>query len=161
MAKFLHQRLAHNKWLEEYHENMFFGTANLGAFVNRGDGSYARTTQSTAVLAAVERIGAPVAFTMSTESVSAVLENLDERLDSVPFLDGTWLHVVPSVDEVEDTGSFSRYGSMSILCRREHFILVCAMSPPDLFAIGNALEGHLVSLVRLSPENIIFITDRY
>ena len=98
---------------------------------------------------------------ISARTAHMVLENLDERLDSVPFLDGTWLHGVPAVDEGEDTGSFSRYGSMSILCRREHFILVCAMSPPDLFAIGKALEGHLVSLVRQSPENIIFITDRY
>ena len=147
MAKFLHQRLQQNRWLEEYHENMFFGTANLGAFVRRNDGSYAKTTQNPAVLRAVELIGPTVAFTMSTDSVSAVLEGLDDELTEIPFTDGTWLQVVPSISQLDDSGAYSEYGFSAVLCRREHFILVCASSPPELFAQGTSLEAHLVSLV--------------
>ncbi|KAF2148423.1 hypothetical protein K461DRAFT_247893 [Myriangium duriaei CBS 260.36] len=151
MAKFLHQRLQQNRWLEEYHENMFFGTANLGAFVRRQDGSYAKTTQNPAVLKAVESIGPTCAFTMSTDSVSAVLESLDDDLTEIPFMDGTWLQVVPSISHVEDTGAFGQYGSLAVLCRREHFILVCGSSPPELFAQGTSLESHLVGLIWGAP----------
>ncbi|GAM90823.1 hypothetical protein ANO11243_088680 [Dothideomycetidae sp. 11243] len=151
MAKFLHQRLAQSKWLEEYHENMFFGTANLGAFVRRQDGSYARTTQNPAVLRAVEAIGPAVAFTMSTDSVSAVLEGLDDDLSEIPFMDGTWLEVVPSIKDIQDTGAYAQNGCLAVLCRREHFILVCASSPPELFAQGTSLESHLVGLIWGAP----------
>lgn len=147
MAKFLHSKLSQNRWLEEYHENMFYGTANLGAFVRRDDGTYARTTHNPAVLMAVESIGATVAFTLSNDSVSAILEMLDESVTSIPFMDGTVLQVASSVSEVRDRSHYVRHGCYSILCRREHLILVSASSPNELFAHGTSLEGHLVAMV--------------
>ncbi|KAF2222674.1 glycosyl transferase family group 2-domain-containing protein [Elsinoe ampelina] len=151
MAKFLHQRLQQSKWLEEYHENMYFGTANLGAFVRRPDGSYAKTTQNPAVLKAVETISATVAFTMSCDSVSVLMETLEKDQTEVPFMDGTSLLIAPSVTDVINNGMYAHQGHMSVLCKREHFILICASSPPELLAQATALEAHLVGEIWGQP----------
>ncbi|KAF4550630.1 Hypothetical protein D9617_16g014180 [Elsinoe fawcettii] len=151
MAKFLHQRLQQSKWLEEYHENMYFGTANLGAFVRRPDGSYARTTQNPAVLKAVETMAATVAFTMSCDSVSVLMETLEKDQAEVPFMDGTSLLIADSVNDVINNGSYAHQGHVSVLCKREHFILVCASSPPELLAQATALEAHLVGEIWGGP----------
>ncbi|PNS18232.1 hypothetical protein CAC42_7601 [Sphaceloma murrayae] len=151
MAKFLHQRLAQSKWMEEYHENMYFGTANLGTFVRRPDGTYAKTTQNPSVLKAVELIAPTVAFTMSCDSVSVLMETLESDQADIPFMDGTSLHVVPSVTDVINNGAYSHQGHFSVLCRREHFILVCAASPPELLAQGASLEAHLVGMIWGGP----------
>ncbi|TKX19350.1 hypothetical protein C1H76_8536 [Elsinoe australis] len=151
MAKFLHQRLQQSKWMEEYHENMYFGTANLGTFVRRQDGTYAKTTQNPAVLKAVETIAPTVAFTMSCDSVSVLMETLETDQAEVPFMDGTALHIVPSVTDVINNGAYSHQGHFSVLCRREHFILVCASSPPELLAQGASLEAHLVGMIWGGP----------
>jgi len=150
MAKFLHQRLAQSKWLEEYHENMYFGTANLGTFVRRTDGTYARTTQNAGVLEAVELLAPAVAFTMSCDPVSVLLDGLTADETSVDFMDGSALLVIPSVTDIKHNEALARTGGGSILCRREHFILVCATSPPELLAQAAALESHLVAMVGIS-----------
>jgi len=147
MAKFLHQRIVQSKWLEEYHENMYFGTANLGTFVRRPDGTYARTTQNEGVLKAVERIAPIVAFTMSCDSVSVLLDGLTPDQRTVNFMDGSSISVFNSVADVKDFGAYANMGYFTALCKREHFILVCAGSPSDLLLQAASLDGHLVAMV--------------
>jgi len=145
--------------MEEYHENMFYGTANLGAFVRRPDGSYARTTQNPAVLNAVQAMGSQVAFTMSSDSVSVLLESLMDGVTQLPFTDGTSLQIVQSIQDVPslDATEIAGLGHYAILCKDEHFILTGAASPPELINMGTSLEGHLVTTVCISNhyDNIV------
>jgi len=132
--------------MEEYHENMYFGTANLGTFVRRSDNTYARTTQNAGVLKAVERIAPTVAFTMSCDAVSVMLDALTADQKSVDFMDGSTLFLASSISEAKDYGAYASLGSYAVLCKREHFILVCASSPPELLAQAASLEAHLVAM---------------
>jgi len=126
---------------------MWFGSANLGAFVRRADGTYARTTQHASILRAVENIGPAVAFTLSCDSVSVLLESMEPDQTEIEFMDGSTLPTVATVGDIKDDGSYRSDRVYACLCRKEHYILVCASSPPELLAQAAALEAQLVGMV--------------
>lgn len=147
MARFLHQRVTQSKWMEEYHDDMYYGAANLGAFVRRHDGEYASTTRDPRVTRAVKALGASVAFTMSCDVVSVFMEQVDPKKTEMQFMDGYVLPVVASVDTLAVNPASARAGHLSCLCRKEHFVLVWAASPPQLLAEASSLESHIVGMV--------------
>lgn len=165
MAKFLHQRLVQGGWLEEYHSDAWYGRANIGTFVRRSDGTYARTTQNAGVLRVVELVAAPVAFTMSCDPVSVLLDGLTNTQPTVNFMDGSMLPLADSIDHIKDVRAFANTGFYACLCRREHFIFMAAQNPPELLAHASAMEANLVgtiwgSSVTITPQPIIPTLNR-
>lgn len=148
MATFIQERVKRNNWLESYHEDLFYGTSNLGAFVRRFDGSYGTTAQqSKQTIHALEILQPQLAFTMSFTAVSIFLSTLDPTLHVVDLGPDFLLPVVSSTKDFEKIASDFDAEVGACVCRTEHFILVWASTPAELFDYANDIESMLVGKV--------------
>ena len=160
MVKYLHRRCHQSKWLESPEDD--YGstdsaTPNIGVILKRPDGLYSTEPQSLQqdVVKSVERLGVPVAFTMSSEITQALLQQItpfqtELRLDSRGY-------VLPIVGSVRDIGSpksaVTREAYMC-LCRNERFVLVWGDSVQSILAHASEVETGLVGLVSLAEGQL-------
>jgi hypothetical protein len=155
-VKFLAKKCHNSKWLEPPEDE--FGvidsqsSAGLGVVLKRPDGFY--TTDPIFlrhdIVKAVERLGAVVAFTMSSEIVwSLETGNLTPLMTELP-LDraGSVLPIARSVRDIGTSRCTATRESYVCYCREEKFILIWASSVPNIMAHGNDVETALIGLVR-------------
>src|SRR6266550_3876221 len=81
MVKFLHRRCTQAKWLEPPEDEFGIvdgGAADLGVMLRRSDGIYTAEPMflNQDLVAAVEKLGVTVAFTMSSEITLALLQQV-------------------------------------------------------------------------------------
>ncbi|KAL1632429.1 hypothetical protein SLS56_003671 [Neofusicoccum ribis] len=108
-VKYLHKKCVQNKWLEPAQDEfgIIEGSAdNLGVMLRRPDGIYTAEPMfiNPEVVKAIEVLGVTVAFTMSSEVVSHILQQTPPLQMEVP-LDPHGTAVLPLVASVEDIGS--------------------------------------------------------
>jgi hypothetical protein len=158
MVKYLHKRCIQHKWLEppsdEYNVDFLSevsGISCLGVILRRSPGSYASEppTMSSEPLKAVQRLGAVVAFTMSSEITEALFQQITP-LQTEIVLDplGTVLPIANSIGDISAGKSSVSPDAFMCACRQERFVLVWSDSAQGLVAHGIDVETKLVGLVR-------------
>lgn len=148
MAEFVHERAKRNNWLESYHNDLFYGTSNLGAFIRRSDGTYASTAQQhRETLGALEILQPQMAFTMSFTAISIFLTTLEADQKVVRLSSGYLLPVVSSVANIGEIVPDCNRDLGACVCRKEHFILVWGSDPSALFDNAGDVETMLVGKV--------------
>jgi hypothetical protein len=156
MVKYLHKRCIQHKWLEPPSEepnlNSVSGTSGLGVMLRRPMGSYASEPLniSPELLRAAERLGAPVAFTMSSGITEALFQQITPLQTEVP-LDpfGAILPIANSISDICTGKSSVSQNAFMCACRRERLVLVWGDSAQGLVAHGSDVENKLVGLVRI------------
>jgi len=162
MVKYLHKRCIQHKWLESPSEELNVdslsggpGTPRLGVMLRRSPGSYASEPLniSSELLGAVQRLGAPVAFTMSSEITEILFQQITP-LQTEVLLDplGTVLPVVNSINDIWTGKSSVSQDAFMCACRQERLVLVWSDSAQGLVAHGGDVETKLVGLVRTPSE---------
>lgn len=153
MAKFLYRRCSQAKWLEPPEDEYGVidgGAANLGVLLRRTDGLYTAEPLflNPDLARAVERLGVPVAFTMSSEIVYALLQQVGP-LQTELSLDprGFVLPIVQSVKEIATEHSSVSRESYVCLCKQERLVLVWGDTVPSILAHGTDIETKLLGLV--------------
>src|SRR5271168_2143508 len=158
MVKYLNKRCIQHKWFEPPSEELNVdslsggpGTSHLGVMLRRSPGSYASEPLniSSELLGAVQHLGAPVAFTMSSE-VTEVLFQQITPLQTEVLLDplGTVLPIVNSINDICTGKSSVSQDAFMCACREQRLVLVWGDSPQGLVAHGDDVETKLVGLVR-------------
>src|SRR5436305_4375155 len=110
MARYLHKRCTQHKWFEPPSEELnvdslsdVSGTPCLGVILRRSPGSYASEPLniSSDLLRAVQRLGALVLFTMSSEVTEALFQQITP-LQTEVLLDplGTALPIANSINDI-------------------------------------------------------------
>jgi hypothetical protein len=136
MVKYLYKRCMQQKWFEP-------------------PGSFASEPLSipSELLGAVQRLGAPVAFTMSSE-ITGVLFQQITPLQTEVLLDplGSVLPIVNSINDICTGKSSISQDTFMCACRQERFVLVWCDSAQGLVAHGSDVETKLVGLVRNTGE---------
>ena len=160
MVKFLYRRCSQAKWLEPPEDEYGVidgGATNLGVLLRRTDGLYTAEPLflNPDLVGAVERLGVPVAFTMSSEIIYALLHQVgplqtDLSLDPRGFV----LPVVQSVKEIAIENSLVSRESYVCLCRHERLVLVWGETVPSILAHGTDVETKLLGLVWGSQINV-------
>ena len=162
MVKYLHKRCTQHKWLELPSEELNVdslpggpGTPYLGVMLRRSPGSYASEPLhiSSELLGAVQRLGAPVAFTMSSEITEILFQQITP-LQTEVLLDplGTVLPVVNSINDICTGKSSVPQDAFMCACRQERLVLVWSDSAQGLVAHGGDVETKLVGLVSNTGE---------
>lgn len=154
-VKFLAKKCQQAKWLEQPQDE--FGLVDgdssdeLGVMLRRPDGFYTWDPASLSidVLRAVERMGAVVAFTMSSEIVWFLETEKITPLMTELILDksGSILPIARSVRDIGTPRCVATRESYVCYCRQERFILIWASSVPNILAHGNDVETTLLGLV--------------
>jgi hypothetical protein len=163
MVKYLHKRCTQHKWFEPPSEELnvnslsdMSGTPCLGVMLRRSPGSYASEPLniSSELLRAVQRLGAPVAFTMSSEITEALFQQITP-LQTEVLLDplGTVLPIANSISDMCAGKSLVSQDAFMCACRQERLVLVWSDSAQGLVAHGTDVETKLVGLVR-SPVSL-------
>lgn len=148
MAAFIHEYAARNHWLEEYHDDLFYGTSNLGAFVRRQDGTYLCTAKDSARTAqALELLRPEMALTMSFTAVSIFMGSLEEDEHVAALSSGYMLPVIPSIVDFYKTAADADRAFGACLCKKEHFVLVWGSEPNGLLEGVADLERLIVGQV--------------
>ena len=158
MTKYLHKRCTQHKWLEPPSEELNVdslpggpGTSCLGVMLRRSPGSYASEPLniSSELLGAVQRLGAPVAFTMSSEVTEMLFQQITP-LQTEVLLDplGTALPIVNSINDICTRKSSVSQDDFMCACRQERLVLVWSDSAQGLVGHGGDVETKLVGLVR-------------
>src|SRR5271170_6576188 len=158
MVKYLYKRCMQHKWLEPPSEELNVdsssggpGTSCLGVMLRRSPGSYISQPLniSSELLGAVQRLGVPVAFTMSSETTEVLFQRITPLQTEVSL--DPWGTVLPIVNSANDicTGK-SSVSQDAFMCafREEQLVLVWGDSPQGLVAQGDDVETKLVGLVR-------------
>lgn len=163
MVKYLHKRCTQHKWLEPLSEELnanslsnVSGTPCLGVMLKRSPGSYASEPLniSSELLRAVQRLGALVAFTMSSEITEALFQQITP-LQTEVLLDplGTVLPIANSISDISTGKTLVSQDAFMCACRQERLVLVWGDSAQGLVAHGTDVETKLVGLVR-SPVSL-------
>jgi len=157
MVKFLYRRIHQSKWLEPFDEEdgeTDVGASSLGVLLRHPDGRYTAEPLllNNDLARSVERLGAAVAFTMSSEITRSLLHQItpfqtELSLDPRGFS-------LPIVNSVKDLGS-ARKDRYVCLCRNEKFVLVWGDSAEGILAHGIDVETKLLGLVRISLSHSI------
>ncbi|KAF2258386.1 hypothetical protein CC78DRAFT_478949 [Lojkania enalia] len=153
MVKFLHRRCSQAKWLEPPEDEYGVidgGAANLGVLLRRADGIYTAEPLflNPKLVAAVERLGVAVAFTMSSEITFALLQQVtpfQTELSLNPR--GFTLPIVKSVQDIASGKSSVTRDSFVCLCKQERMVLVWGDTVPGILAHGTDIETRLLGLV--------------
>lgn len=126
------------------------GAANLGVLLRRSDGIYTAEPMflSQDLVSAVERLGVAVAFTMSSEITTALLQQItpfqkEISLDPRGFV----LPIVDSVKDIATARSSIASNSYVCLCKQEQMVLVWGNTVPGILAHGTDIETRLLGLV--------------
>ena len=151
MVKYLHKKCTQAKWLEpavdEYGE-IESSTANLGVVLRRADKVYTTEPMSinSQVVMAAERLGAAVAFTMSSDIVHGLIQTLGPFQRDVQVDRGITLPIVNSIQELVEDSSIPREAYMC-LCKEERFVLLWGDNVQGILAHGADIETRFLSLV--------------
>ncbi|KAF2110146.1 glycosyl transferase family group 2-domain-containing protein [Lophiotrema nucula] len=153
MVKFLYRRCSQAKWLEPPEDEYGVidgGVANLGVMLRRADGLYTAEPLflNPDLVAAVDRLGVAVAFTMSSEISQALLQQIAPFQNELA-LDprGFSLPIVNSVRDIATASSAVTRDSYVCLCRQERMVLVWGDTVPGILAHGTDIETRLLGLV--------------
>lgn len=153
MVKFLHKRCSQAKWLEPPEDEFGLidgGAANLGVLLRRSDGIYTAEPMfvNRDLVAAVERLGVTVAFTMSSEITHALLQQVTP-LQTEFTLDprGFVLPIVSSIKDIAEGKCTVTRDAYVCLCKQERLVLVWGDTVPGILAHGTDIETRLLGLV--------------
>jgi hypothetical protein len=159
-VKFLAKKCQQAKWLEPPEDE--FGMVDressegLGVILRRPDGIYTADPASLSidVVKSVDRLGAVVAFTMSSEIVWSLETEKMTPLMTELVLDkaGSVLPIARSVRDIGTSRCTATRDSYVCYCRQERFILIWASSVPNILAHGNDVETTLLGLVSCSTR---------
>lgn len=155
MVKYLYRRCLQSKWLElseEDYGNFNGETSRLGVMLKRPDGIYTAEPMfmNHDVVSAVERLGVSVAFTMSSEIMHALLQQITPFQTELSMGPGGFiLHIVNSVKDVGLEKSAVTKDAYVCLCRAEKFVLVWGNSVQGILTHGTDVETKLLGLVRI------------
>lgn len=154
MAKYLYKQVNSHGWLEPEQDEdgvpVHSLTVSRGVVLQRDDGSFvAHPPQlNEETVQAALRLDVPIAFTMSSETTQALLQQVAP--DQTHFGDPRTGITLPIIDSVEMLASgrahVARDGFIC-LCRREQFVLVWGDTVEGILAQGNDIETWLVGLV--------------
>jgi hypothetical protein len=169
MVKYLHKRCVQHKWFEPPSEELNAnslsggpGTSCLGVMLRRSPGSYASEPLNIPpeLLGALQRLGAPVAFTMSSEITEVLFQQITP-LQTEVLLDplGSVLPIVNSINDICTGKSSVSQDAFMCACRQERFVLVWCDSAQGLVAHGSDVETKLVGLVRTPVSLGLETTD--
>jgi hypothetical protein len=153
MVKFLHRRCSQAKWLEPPEDEYGVidgGSANLGVLLRRNDGIYTAEPLflNPELVNAVEKLGAAVAFTMSSEITHALLQQVtpfqtELSLDPRGFA----LPIVNTVKDITSSKTNVTRDAYVCLCKQERMVLVWGDTVPGILAHGTDVETRLLGLV--------------
>ena len=122
----------------------------LGVVVRRPEHIYLAEPYdlNSKVIDAVERLGAAAAFTMSSEIVSSLVEQLTPQQTNIASVkDGFTIPVVRSIHEVGLADRRVTLEHSTCLCREEGFLLVWSNSVKSLLHQGSDLEARIFGMV--------------
>jgi hypothetical protein len=158
-VKFLAKKCQQAKWLEPPEDDFGIDESqgNLGVMLRRPDGIYTADPLflNPDIAKAVERLGAAVAFTMSSEIVWSLFDKITPFQKEV-LLDrsGTVLPLARTVRDIGTPRCTATKDSYVCFCREERFLLIWGSSTQSILAHGNDVETTLLSLVRIMLETI-------
>ena len=122
----------------------------LGVVLQREDGNYTAhpSNLNDDVVSAVLRLDVPIAFTMSSETTAALMEQIspDQKQLGDPR-SGITLPIVDSIAEIAQGRVKLPRDCFICLCRREQFVLVWADTVEGILAQGSDVETWLVGLI--------------
>jgi hypothetical protein len=109
---------------------------------------------------AVERLGAAVAFTMSSEIVWSLFDKITPLQKEIPIdRAGTVMPLAKTVRDVGTPRCTATRESYLCFCREERFLLIWGSSTQSILAHGNDVESTLLSLVRYPKRDTDCVTD--
>lgn len=129
----LYKQIIRNHWLEPSENGS--GTYDpmlrpqLGVVLQREDGNYVAhpTNLNEEVVKAVLRLDVPVAFTMSSDTTAALVEQVEPEQTHVGDpRSGIMLPIIDSVESLASGRSTVPRDCFISLCRKEQFVLVWA-----------------------------------
>jgi len=154
MVKYIHKRCVRNKWLvESFDEKDSISSsdiAELGVILKRAGGLYAcePSNVSPQLQKAADRLGAHVAFTMSSAITDVFFEQITP-LQTEALLDrGMVLPIADSIDDIVTGRLNVSQDACMCACRHERFVLIWGVSAPSIVPFGSEVETKLVGLVR-------------
>jgi hypothetical protein len=154
MVKYLYRKCYESKWLEPTDDDFGLsdgGASNLGVLLRRPDGAYTADPMflNGELVKAVERLGVPVAFTMSSDIVQTLLSTVTPFQTEI-CLDprGFVLPIVNSIRDLISGKSSVNREAYICLCRSEKYVLVWSDSVQGVLAHGADVETRLLGLVR-------------
>ena len=165
MVKYLYRKCYEAKWLEPTEDDFGLsdgGTSNLGVMLRRPDGVYTADPMflNSDLIRTVEKLGVPVAFTMSSDIVQTLLSTVTPFQTEI-CLDprGFVLPIVNSVKDLVSPKSTVTKEAYICLCRNERYVLVWSDSVAGVLGHGADVETRLLGLVCPSssrPSCLIF-----
>jgi hypothetical protein len=159
-VKFLAKKCHQAKWLEPPEDE--FGVIDggapgtLGVMLRRPDGLYTADPLflNPDIAKAVERLGAAVAFTMSSEIVWSLFDKITPLQKEIPIdRAGTVMPLARTVRDVGTPRCTATKESYLCFCREERFLLIWGSSTQSILAHGSDVESTLLSLV-CYPKNV-------
>jgi hypothetical protein len=155
MVKYIYKKCVQKGWLvESFDEKDSISssdTAELGVILRRPGGIYACEPSyvSPQLWKAAERLGAQVAFTMSSDVTQGFFEQITPLQTEAP-LDpfGMVLPIATSIDDIVTGKSSVSQDAYMCACRRERFVLIWGVSAQSIVAHGSEVETRLMGLVR-------------
>lgn len=153
MVKYLYRKCHQAKWLEPVEDDSILKDSDLpslGVVLRRPDGIYVTEPLAldTQILKVVERLALPVAFTMSSEITSLLLQQISPFQTEIT-LDprGLILPVVNSVREIGLERPDVTRESYFCLCREEKYVLVWSDSANVVITHGQDVEARLLGSI--------------
>lgn len=153
MVKYLYRKCYESKWLEPTDEDFGpndGGSSNLGVLLRRPDGVYTADPMflNADLVKSVEKLGIPVAFTMSSDIVQTLLSSVtpfqtELSLDPRGFV----LPIINSVKDIAIGRASVTKEAYICLCRQERYVLVWSDSVQGVLAHGADVETRLLGLV--------------
>jgi hypothetical protein len=157
MVRYLYRKAQALKWLvppdDEFGIPVPAQPSRLGITIRRPDHVYISEPAdlSSNIVEAVERLGVPAAFTMSSEVVSTLLDQITPLQTEVALAsEGFTVPIVKSVTQVGIPNGRVSPAHWVCLCREEKCLLVWADSVKNLLQHGSDVEAKLFGLVSLA-----------
>jgi hypothetical protein len=102
---------------------------------------------------AVERLNTTVAFTMSSDLVWSLDEQLTPLQTELGLRPGTVLPIAKSVRDIGTYRCTAKKDNFLCYCREENFVLVWGEFTPNILAHGNDVETAIMSAVSVICES--------
>jgi hypothetical protein len=149
MIKYLHGKVSANQWLHSSQSGLST-LAHPGVLLRKSRGYYVTEPEAIdpILLAAVQKINAEVAFTMSTETTHVIFSNLQPYQTEVVFPRGNQLQVIDSLGDIVRLGKIKKF-QYAALVREERVLLVWHDDLDKILNHAVSVEEKLLALVRL------------
>lgn len=152
----MYKQVAANQWLDPPRDED--GTpdpelvATRGVVIRREDGSFVTHPQTLneEVVKATLKLDAPIAFTMSSEIIAALLSQISpEQTQLGDPQSGTTVPIVDSIEQISSGNATVTRDRLICLCKREQFVLVWGDTVENIVTQGTDVEKWLVGLVSM------------